>query len=378
MKICYLSSVLTVHDKRFLAELAKRNTEVCLVTYFEGELPAVMKDLRGVRIIHRRPRYFRGFQKYLFAAKVNDFRGVLKEIKPDIVHGGYAWKDGLLAALSGFHPYLLMPWGSDILQEPRKSRICRWMVSYAISKADTIACDCRTVKERIMELADYPEERIKIFPWGVDLDLFKKTDGASGIRKRLGWGDNKVIISTRSFYTEYAIDTLIAALPAVFSAEPSARMLLLGTGPEERKLREMVKARGLEDVVHFAGKISNPDIPDYLNAADIYVSSSMTDGTSISLQEAFACGLPVVVNDVPANLEWVDSGVNGLVARIGDSKDLSEKLVRLLKDRELRKSMKENNLRIAKERADWEKNFDELQKVYTGLVESFAKKRVTV
>ncbi len=375
MKICYLSSVLTVHDRRFLVGLSKRNTEVCLVTYYENDLPAGMTAIPGVRIIHRRPRYFRDFQKYLFAAKASDFRGVLREERPDIIHGGYAWKDGLLAALSGFHPYLLMPWGSDILQEPGKSRICRWMVSYAIGKADAIACDCRAVKERIMELADYPGEKIKIFPWGIDLSLFKPAAGISGVRKKLGWEDSKVIISTRSFYPGYAVDTLIAALPGVLSAEPSAKMLLVGAGPEEGRLRKMVEEKGLDDAVHFAGKISNPDMPDYLKAADIYVSSSATDGTSISLQEAIACGLPVVVNDVPANLEWVEDGVNGLVARIGDSGELADRMIRLLKDQVMRGSMSENNLRLARERADWEKNFDELQKVYAGLVESFAKKK---
>jgi glycosyltransferase involved in cell wall biosynthesis len=370
MKFCYLSSVLTVHDKRFLEGLVKRGDEVYLVTYYDGHLPEEIKSLDGVKIIHRRPRYFHSLQKFLFAAKVNDFRRVLREIQPDIVQGGYVWKDGFLAALSGFHPFVLMPWGSDILKQPQASVLCRWIVKYTIKKADAVICDCKTVKRSIRELTGYLGDKIFIFSWGIDLDAFKPENSCSDLRERLDWKDKKVLVSTRSFYPVYAIDLLIRALPEVLRAEPSARVMLIGAGPEESRLREMVEGNGLGDVVHFAGTIDNAEIPDYLKAADVYVSSSLSDGTSISLLEAFACGLPVVVNDVPAVMEWVRHGENGFITKKGDTEEFSRNIKSLLTDPGLRKKMGENNLKVACERADWEKNFDLLHEIYENIVQN--------
>ena len=368
MKVCYLSSVLSVHDYRFLFTLVERNFETWLVTYNDGEIPDYIRGIKNLKIIHRRPRYFRGIQKFLFAAKRRDFRKVLKEIRPDVIHSGFVWKDGFLAALSGFHPHFLMVWGSDILVHPQKSRICRHIVRYTVKRADMIGCDCREVKKRTIELTGYPEDKFVVFPCGIDLTLFNTGKDGFEIRKKLGWEKNKILISNRFFHPVYKIDQLIEALPEVFSAEPSARVILAGAGPEENKLRGRVKARGLEDLVYFAGAVPNPEMPHYLNAADIYVSFSRSDGTSLCLLEAFACGLPVVVSDVPANLEWVKDGINGCVVSRGSIKQLSEKILLLLKDLDLREKMREKNLIIAEKEADWEKNFDKLQEAYTRLV----------
>ncbi|MGB2601644.1 MAG: glycosyltransferase family 4 protein [Candidatus Omnitrophota bacterium] len=368
MKFCYLSSVLTVHDRRFLEGLVKRGDEVYLVTYYDGELPEEIKSLDGVRIIHRKPRYFHNLQKFLFATKVNDFRRILKEIQPDIVQGGFVWKDGFLAALSGFHPFVLMPWGSDILKQPQASILCRWIVKYTINRADVVICDCMTVKRSIKELTDYPKEKILIFPWGIDSGVFKPGDSLSSLREELDWKDKKVLISTRSFYPVYGIDLFIKALPEVLRSEPLARVILIGAGPEEERLRGMVADNGLGDVVHFAGTVDNIKIPEYLKAADVYVSSSLSDGTSISLLEAFACGLPVVVNDVPAVMEWVRDGENGFITKIGDTEEFSQNIKNLLADPGLRKKMGENNLKVVSEKGDWEKNFDVLHGIYENIV----------
>jgi len=392
IKICYLSSVLTVHDYRFLAELAKRNFDVYLVTYFDGEIPGDIRSLDKVTIIHRRPKYFHRIQKYLFAAKAADFRGILKRIRPDILQGGWVWKDGFLAALSGFHPFLLMPWGSDILEHTRSTKrwplsrlvwpVCRWIVKYTIKRADRVVCDCEKVKDRVMELAGYPEDKVDIFRWGIDLDKFKLGDGVSEIRREAGWESNKVLISTRLFYGEYEIERLIEALPLIIESEPSVRVILAGEGPEEDRLRRMVKDKNLEGFVRFVGKIPNPEMPDYLNAADIYVSSTGTDGTSISLLEAFACGLPAVASEasgqVSGNNEWIQDGVNGFLALAKDTEKFSEntekfaeKIITLLRNPDMRKKMGDRNLQIAKDRANWRKNFNELERTYIRLAEDY-------
>jgi glycosyltransferase involved in cell wall biosynthesis len=109
-------------------------------------------------------------------------------------------------------------------------------------------------------------------------------------------------------------------------------------------------------------------MPAYLNASDLYVSSSLSDGTSLSLLEAMACGLPVVVTDVPAILEWVVNGENGLVVPRRSIDELAEAIIYLLQREDVRKEMGEKNIAIAKERADWDKNFKKLEDIYETLV----------
>ena len=86
------------------------------------------------------------------------------------------------------------------------------------------------------------------------------------------------------------------------------------------------------------------------------------------LLEAMALGLPAVVTDVPANLEWVNDGQNGFIARRGCPASVKEALIKLLEDAELRQVFGDRNLRIAKERADWDKNFDQFMRMFEFLL----------
>ena len=100
------------------------------------------------------------------------------------------------------------------------------------------------------------------------------------------------------------------------------------------------------------GRVDREELVNYLNAADIYVSTSYSDGTSLCLLEAMATGLPAVVTDVPANLEWIENGHNGFTANRGNPHKVTDALLKLLEDRSLYEIFGTRNLAIAKEQAD--------------------------
>jgi glycosyltransferase involved in cell wall biosynthesis len=370
VRICYLSNVLYLHDHRFLRKLTAAGYETWLVAYRNDDIPAQIAEIGGLNIIHVRPRFLRKIQKYLYGAKVFHFRQLLKRIQPDILHSGYVWKDGFLAALSGFHPHLSMPWGDDVLTQPDESRICRCIVKYTLSHADMITCDAERVKEKIAELSGYPPEKIVVFPWGLELGLFNPRVDGSPIRNELGWEENKVLIMNRQMRPKNNVACFIETLPAVVREEPDTRVLLLGSGPMENEIRELVRENALGPFVHFAGWVPIQDMPKYLRASDIYVSSALMDGSSMSLLEAMACGLPVVVTDIPSILEWVDDGYNGYVVPRRNSEALAAKILELLQDQSLGARMSERNVQIARQRADWDKNFATLERMYHRLVAS--------
>ncbi len=368
LHVAYLSSVLSVHDERFLAALVGAGYRTTLITYCPDELPRAVTALGGLEVVHRRPALPARLQGPLFARHAPGFARLLRRLKPDLLHSGYVWKDGWLGALAGFHPHLVMPWGSDILLEPDRSRVVRGIVRYVIRRADMITCDCEVVADKIVQLSGYPRERIVVFPWGVDRRVFHPTVPPAPERRALGWDRNPVLIMNRSFRPLYNVGGFLEALALVRQGRPDVRVFLLGSGPEEPMLRSLARRLRLEEVVRFVGAVPAERMASWLRAADLYVSNSLSDGASLSLLEAMACGLPVVVTDVPALREWVSDGRNGLVVPRGDSAALARALLRLLEDATLRARMGRANAAIAAERADWGKNFRKLETIYQRLL----------
>lgn len=133
---------------------------------------------------------------------------------------------------------------------------------------------------------------------------------------------------------------------------------------------------GLVDIVYFAGMLDDRGMAQYLNATDIYMTTSLSDGTSACMLEAMACGLPVIVSDAPAYFEWVEDGINGYIVPRRNSTVLAERLIALLQDPVQCRKMGQRNLQIARERADWERNSDVFEGIYEGLMRDRGKKPV--
>jgi L-malate glycosyltransferase len=389
LRIVYLSEILNIHDERFLQKLTQRGYDTWLITYYhEPRVPELIQRIDGLHIIlWLNPHYARRFKidtEYvsiesggwwhrLLAIQglwqcLRHFRKTLAEIRPDIVHAGWVYSSGLIAALSGFRPWLLMPWGSDVQVMPYQSYGRRIVARYVFRQADMITCDCQAVKNDIVRLSGYSADRIVIAPWGVDLHQFRPMSQLSSIRSQLGWEHSKILIVTRQLRSLYGIEYLISAMPRILAAEPQVRLLVCGDGPLEMALRNMVGQLSLESVVHFAGFVPNHLLPGYLNAADIYVSPSLEDGSSLSLMEAMACGLPSVVTDIPAVLEWVKHGHNGYVVPKCDVEGLASAVVSMLRNASSRAKMGNAALATAQLRADWDKNFRTVEEIYHHLV----------
>ena len=379
MKILWLSEGNTPYDRRFLEKLIERDYKPVFVSYSLAEIIGI----EGVKTIHRPFRLWTQFGQlgkrlhlHWFRRKmiVRHLRKLIRKVQPDVLHTGYIREHGYYGALTEFHPVLSMPWGSDVLIKPGKSEYDAKIVRYTLRQADMITCDCELVKKRIIELSDCFPDKIVVFPWGVDLTNCRPLNGHSAIRERLGWQENEIIIHNRQFEPIYGIEYFLYALPTVVKVCPQARVLMLGEGSLEGKFRSMVQELGVEDYLYFAGTVNDRDMVQYLNAADIFVTTSFSDGTSASMLEAMACGLPVVVSDAPVYFEWVEDGINGYIVPRRDSAVLAERLIELLQNLGYRREMGHRNLQIAKERADWERNFGILEGIYEILVRDGKRK----
>jgi len=287
---------------------------------------------------------------------------VIKKYKPSVLHGGYVPNVGLLCALTGFRPFLLMPWGSDILIFPDISFLHKFLIGNIIRRADAIVCDAETVKVKIMDIVPNWDETT-VFPWGIDLKLFQP-QGNKFMHDTFSLKDLITIISTRNHESIYGIEILLESFRKLVKINNNVRLVMLGSGSLTSEYLKYIEDNKLKNHIKLVGKVANSDLPKYLSGSDIYVSASFSDGTSVSLLEAMACRLPVIVSDIPANREWISNGDNGFLFERGNSEDLLDKMVELINNPELIKIQSENNHNIASQKANWNNNFKILEKVY--------------
>lgn len=145
------------------------------------------------------------------------------------------------------------------------------------------------------------------------------------------------VVSVARFVAQKDYETAIAAFARAHAAVPSLRYLIIGHGELEQQIREWIKAYGVEDCVEM---IINPkNIPSFLADSDIYLSTSLFEGTSNSIMEAMDASLPVVATDVGDNARLVDNEKSGFVVPAKDVDAISSAIVRLAESHDLRVRM---------------------------------------
>ena len=369
MKILYFSRTYTTHDHRFLRKIAESQHEVIFLRLEDDGLKYEMRPLPpGVREVRWEEGQRSGKTPESCLALMPEFTRVLEEVRPDLVHAGPVQSCGFITALSGFHPWLLMSWGSDILVDSDRDPLWRWISRFTLNHADMLQCDCQAVQDKVQQLSPFPSSHIIQFPWGVDSLQLTPSADLLGIRRHLGWENAFVILSTRSWEPIYGLEVLLEAFRLAFAENSGIRLLMLGDGSLSARIHQFLEQHGLGQVVSCPGPVSQEDMPYYYRAADLYLSCSDSDGTSVSLLEAMATGLPVVLTDLPGNREWVVSGENGWLAPRGDARAFSQLLLQVASlGPEERQKFFEVNRKIVAERANWPENFKKLLNAYDQL-----------
>jgi glycosyltransferase involved in cell wall biosynthesis len=362
LKILYVSRGYTTHDRRFMMSFAAEGWQVAHLPMVderldERPLPAQVDTLRWTPDL-REPATSADWIE-----REQRLRTILSDVSPDVVIAGPVQSGAYLAALAGASPLVTVSWGTDMLVDADRNAQLRMATSYTLDRSDAVFGDCRAVREAVKRHAGMPDECIVTFPWGIDLDRFTPGASALPLRLELEWEDCEVFISTRTWEPVYAIDVMVEAFALVHAERPAARLILLGDGSRRNEIHASISDHALGSAVYAPGRVSYETLPDYFRTSDVYVSSALSDGTSVSLLEAMATGLPVVVGDSYGNLEWVEAGVNGELARPGDAESLAEAMISVIADPPRAGRMGESNVAVARDRADWSKNFPKLARL---------------
>jgi len=355
VRVLYFSRDYTVHDLRFLAALADTPHEIYFLRLENNGLSLKDNPLpENIDQIQWRgghgPASWQG-PKLLF-----NLKEVLADLKPDLVHAGPIQRSALLVALTGFRPLVSVSWGYDLIHDAQRNVFWRWATHFTLKRSAVMLGDCKTIRHLAVTYG-MPDERIVTFPWGIDLDLFSPARSSSQ-------NESFTLLSVRSWEPIYGVDIIARAFVQAARNLPQLHLVMLGDGSLANQLYQIFKGGDMLDRVSFPGLVKQSDLPELYRTADLYLSASHSDGTSISLLEAMGCGRPVLVSDIPGNKEWVTPGENGWLFPDGNVDALSQAIIQALSDRSNLSDMGLSARLIAEKRANWGANFPQLLDAY--------------
>jgi L-malate glycosyltransferase len=377
MRILFLVCSVTDHDEKFVRNLSAAGHETCIFSFHQRQVDPRLASLPHISVEAVPLRFMPKAQRFMPIHLLPRLKACIKRFRPDVIHGGNTWNESFLGALSGFHPLLVMPYGSDVLLDTQRNPWFAFANRTVFRAADWVTCDAEHVKKKLIADFNYPAEKITVIPWGIDVEAIargRSVERTAG-RKQLGWEDTFIVIMTRNHEPVYGIDVFLKGMAEACAMNKDLRVIMIGGGSLSPEMKVLADSLGLTDVIRWTGKIPREQLLRHLYASDLYVSTSHSDGTSVSLLEAMAAGLSALLTDVPSNLEWIRDGENGRIVPRGDHGAVGKAVLALAADPEQNAQFGQRNLEIVRARGDWAGNFRMIEDIYQRLASGAAKQQ---
>jgi glycosyltransferase involved in cell wall biosynthesis len=237
-----------------------------------------------------------------------------------------------------------------------------------LERRDHVVGVGEAVRQALLHNEGLPPGRVGVLSNGIDLTAFSNHAAERlDVRRELGVGPaDFVLIQVARLDTLKDHATAVRTLERVVRQRPDARLVLVGEGPERAALEELVRQRGLVEHVRFLGL--RRDIPRLLAAADLCLLTSVSEGIPLTLIEAMAAGLPVVATSVGGVGEVVANGDTGLLAPAMSELCLSDAILRLAGDANLRRQMSQRGRARAAELFSEEQMLGSYRRLYCEMV----------
>lgn len=339
------------HTRRYVGYFQERGHDVLLLSF---------DDVSGCPFSAKRlathfPTKLLGYLSALGAA-----RKEVRRFGPDIVSALYLGGYGLVASLCGARPLAVTSLGSDLLVDYPSSPVHRLQIGRVLRTADLVVTDADELSRRAIAAGARPEKILKAY-LGIDERVFHPEKPPRNANQA-----GPLVISTRNLHPVYDVGVFIDAA-AIVAGDTDAFFVVCGDGPERPALERRARERGIESRVAFRGRLAPEALAAELRAAELYVSTSRSDSTSVSLLEAMACGAVPIVTDLAANREWVDDGRGGLLFPPRDARALADAMRRALAEAKWRDEARALNLRIVAERGRWSDNMRRVEEAFATL-----------
>ncbi|MFC1687628.1 glycosyltransferase [Patescibacteria group bacterium] len=249
----------------------------------------------------------------------------------DIIHAHwilYGFIGSLISKIRGI-PLVITLHGSDVAIM-KSSCIFKFLGTISLKQASKVICVSSYLKK---EIQPFIQDTNKVFVFPNGLGVAEKFMDAEKTTH-----DAPTLLWIGRFSDEKNVSLLLDIIERVLKKFSSAKLYLVGSGPQEEFLKKEVMKRSLDSHVIFTGKISPQNTYKYYAQSDVFVLPSHREGFGVVLIEAMATGVPVVASNVGAIPEIVDNNQTGFLAESNNAKDFAEKILLLLENEDLCKS----------------------------------------
>ncbi len=281
-------------------------------------------------------------------------RGAHGEETPDVVHCGNIRPAGFVAWWALIRtgvPYLVYVNGGDLLIERCKARhrlkrvAARYILGRAAGVVAISAWTAELTRDTMRLLGVQRIPPIAHIDLGTDPAHFRPDRDTGALRRTLSLSGALVMLTVARLVPHKGQDIGIRALALLRAEFPTLHYLIVGSGPDLGRLRDLAAALGVAERVIFAGQMSDDSIAEAYATADVYLGASRAEGDisiegfGIAFVEAAASGTPVVAGRSGGVASAVRDGETGLLVPPEDVHAVTEAVARLLRDHSLRESM---------------------------------------
>ncbi len=210
-------------------------------------------------------------------------------------------------------------------------RKCRWVVRFVARRAEAVVVPSIYLRRVFADL-------------GIPAVVVPNVCNAARFRPRESAPVLPRFIVARHLEPVYNVGCIIRAFRLVLDAWPNAQLQILGGGSEEVALKQLASELDLEDTVEFLGYVDNDALPELYQWTSIFVNASLSDNQPVSILEAFAAGLPVITSPAGGIPCLVEDGETGLFFDPRDPGELAQKMIRLIAQPDLARTLARNGL----------------------------------
>ena len=267
-------------------------------------------------------------------------------------------------------PFQVFVYGGEVVKFKHR-KIIFGILLRVLRQADAVIVNSDFTRTVYLRLGIPQDKIVKITP-AVDTDFFKPGIDAGDLIQRYSLENKRVILTVARLSQRKGHDLVITAVSRLKEKIPDIVYLIVGSGPDEKRLKKLAQDYALKDRVIFCGPVRDEDLPKFYNACDVYVMPNRQvkgidtlEGFGLSFIEASACAKPVIGGKSGGSYEAIVDGVTGYLVNPLDLEELTMRIKELLTDKEAARAMGGRGRKRLEESFQWRDRAKTLESILT-------------
>lgn len=354
-RLILLADINSPHTQKWAISLANENFTIEIVsltppqTNWHTQVPGINVLFLGDK------RTNAWFLLSLFRLIIHLYRN-----KPRLLHAHYASSYGLLGALTFFKPFVVSAWGSDITEFPKRSFLHNLTLRFVFFRANRISVTSHFLEQKIKQ---FSHKQISVIPFGVNLKEFYAHNNPNKHEFTFGF--------VKHLETIYNPEKTILAANALASKYPDSaiRLKLLGDGSLKQRLLSLSRHSNPNLVVEFYGNIAHSEVPSLLNEIDVLVNVSEYESFGVSVAEAMACKIPVIVSNHSGFRDLVPDKSYGVICNSTKLEDIITAMETTYLDKNNRQQIADKAYQRITQLFNWFESLKEMKALYAEITD---------